>query len=51
MAKSVTSLLIRIAVDEGRLGSVEDPLRRYLPTRRGATTHASTTARTCEGLH
>ncbi|HVZ46799.1 MAG TPA: serine hydrolase [Ramlibacter sp.] len=31
MAKSVTSLLVGIAIDEGRIGSVEDPLRRYLP--------------------
>ena len=31
MAKSVTSLLIGIAIDQGRIGSVEDALRRYLP--------------------
>ena len=31
MAKSVTSLLIGIAIDEGRIASVDDPVRRYLP--------------------
>jgi CubicO group peptidase (beta-lactamase class C family) len=30
-AKSVTSLLIGIAIDEGRIASVDDPVRRYLP--------------------
>jgi len=31
MAKSVTSLLVGIAIDEGRISSVDDPVRRYLP--------------------
>jgi CubicO group peptidase (beta-lactamase class C family) len=35
MAKSVTSALIGVAVDEGRLGSVDDPVVLYLPELRG----------------
>ena len=31
MAKSVTSLLVGIAIDEGRITGADDPLRRYLP--------------------
>jgi CubicO group peptidase (beta-lactamase class C family) len=31
MAKSITSLLVGIALDEGRVGSVEDSVRRYVP--------------------
>ena len=31
MAKSVTSLLIGIAIDERRIASMDDPVRRYLP--------------------
>jgi len=31
MAKSVTSLLIGIAIDEARIAGVDDPVRRYLP--------------------
>jgi CubicO group peptidase (beta-lactamase class C family) len=35
MAKSVTSALIGIAIDEGRIGSVDDPIVDYLPELRG----------------
>lgn len=35
MAKSVTSALIGIAIDEGRIGSVDDPIVYYLPELRG----------------
>jgi CubicO group peptidase (beta-lactamase class C family) len=35
MAKSVTSALIGIAIDEGRIGSVDDPIISYLPELRG----------------
>lgn len=35
MAKSVTSALIGIAIDEGRIGSVDDPIIYYLPELRG----------------
>ena len=35
MAKSVTSALIGIAIDEGRIGSVDDPIIAYLPELRG----------------
>lgn len=35
MAKSVTSALIGIAIDEGRIGSVDDPIVSYLPELRG----------------
>lgn len=31
MAKSVVSLLLGVAVAEGRIGSVDDPVTRYLP--------------------
>jgi CubicO group peptidase (beta-lactamase class C family) len=31
MAKSVTSLLIGAAIDDGRIAGVDDPVRRYLP--------------------
>jgi CubicO group peptidase (beta-lactamase class C family) len=34
MAKSVTSALIGIAIDEGRIGSVDDPIVHYLPELR-----------------
>ncbi|HEU5102851.1 MAG TPA: serine hydrolase [Roseiflexaceae bacterium] len=34
-AKSVTSALIGIAIDEGRIGSVDDPIVSYLPELRG----------------
>ena len=34
-AKSVTSALIGIAIDEGRIGSVDDPIINYLPELRG----------------
>lgn len=35
MAKSVTSALIGIAIDEGRIESVDDPIIAYLPELRG----------------
>lgn len=35
MAKSVTSALIGIAIDEGHIGSVDDPIVTYLPELRG----------------
>jgi CubicO group peptidase (beta-lactamase class C family) len=35
MAKSVTSALIGIAIDEGLIGSVDDPIIYYLPELRG----------------
>ena len=35
MAKSVTSALVGIAIDEGRIGSVDDPVIYYLPELRG----------------
>jgi CubicO group peptidase (beta-lactamase class C family) len=35
MAKSVTSALIGIAIDEGHIGSVDDPVIYYLPELRG----------------
>ena len=35
MAKSVTSALIGVAIDEGRIGSVDDPIITYLPELRG----------------
>jgi CubicO group peptidase (beta-lactamase class C family) len=35
MAKSITSALIGIAIDEGRIGSVDDPIVGYLPELRG----------------
>jgi CubicO group peptidase (beta-lactamase class C family) len=35
MAKSVTSALVGIAIDEGRIGSVNDPIIDYLPELRG----------------
>jgi CubicO group peptidase (beta-lactamase class C family) len=35
MAKSVTSALIGVAIDEGRIGSVGDPVVLYLPELRG----------------
>ncbi|NPA37725.1 MAG: serine hydrolase [Chlorobi bacterium] len=31
MAKSIVSLLIGAAIDEGKIGSVDDPVYRYLP--------------------
>jgi CubicO group peptidase (beta-lactamase class C family) len=34
MAKSITSALIGIAIDEGRIGSVDDPIVYYLPELR-----------------
>jgi CubicO group peptidase (beta-lactamase class C family) len=35
MAKSVTSALVGIAIDEGRIGSVDDPIISYLPELSG----------------
>lgn len=35
MAKSVTSALIGIAIDEGYIGSVHDPIIGYLPEMKG----------------
>lgn len=35
VAKSVTSALVGIAIDEGYLGSVTDPVVKYLPEMRG----------------
>jgi CubicO group peptidase (beta-lactamase class C family) len=35
MAKSVTSALVGIAIDEGYIGSVDDPILSYLPELRG----------------
>lgn len=35
MAKSVTSALIGIAIDKGRIGGVDDPIIAYLPELRG----------------
>ncbi len=35
MAKSITSALIGIAIDEGKIGSVDDPIVDYLPELRG----------------
>ena len=34
LAKSVLSLLLGVAIDEGRIGSLDDPLLRYLPELR-----------------
>jgi len=31
MAKSIVSLLVGIAIDEGKIGSVDDPVYKYLP--------------------
>ncbi len=31
MAKSIVSLLVGIAIDEGKIGSVDDPLTKYIP--------------------
>ncbi|MFD1295804.1 serine hydrolase domain-containing protein [Lysobacter gummosus] len=33
--KSVTALLAGIALDQGRIGSLDDPIERYLPAARG----------------
>jgi CubicO group peptidase (beta-lactamase class C family) len=35
MAKSITSALVGIAIDEGQIGSVDDPIVDYLPELRG----------------
>jgi CubicO group peptidase (beta-lactamase class C family) len=35
IAKSVTSTLVGIAIDEGKIGSVNDPVINYLPELRG----------------
>lgn len=35
MAKSITSLLIGLAIEDGLIGSVEDPLTRYVPELAG----------------
>jgi CubicO group peptidase (beta-lactamase class C family) len=35
IAKSVTSALVGIAIDEGFIGSVDDPIGKYLPELRG----------------
>jgi len=35
IAKSVTSALVGIAIDEGFIGSVDDPIVKYLPELRG----------------
>ena len=35
MAKSVTSALVGIAIDDGYIGSVDDPVIKYLPELRG----------------
>lgn len=35
MTKSLVSLLIGIAVDEGRIASLDDPIERYLPELQG----------------
>lgn len=32
MAKSIISILVGIAIDEGKIGSVNDPIGKYLPT-------------------
>jgi CubicO group peptidase (beta-lactamase class C family) len=34
MAKSVTSILIGCAIDEGLIGSIDEPIRQYLPEMR-----------------
>lgn len=34
--KSVTSLLLGIAIDRGRIGSVDDPVQRYWPEAKGS---------------
>jgi CubicO group peptidase (beta-lactamase class C family) len=36
MAKTVVALLIGIAVEEGRIGSIEDPAARYVPALGGS---------------
>jgi len=36
VAKSVTSTLVGIAIAEGRIGGVDDPVAKYLPELRGA---------------
>lgn len=35
IAKSITSALVGIAIDEGHIGSVDDPMVTYLPEMRG----------------
>jgi CubicO group peptidase (beta-lactamase class C family) len=35
MAKTVTAMLVGIALSEGRIHSVDDPVARYVPTLRG----------------
>lgn len=35
LSKSITSLLIGIALDEGKIESVEDPVDQYIPTLKG----------------
>lgn len=35
LSKSITSLLIGIALDEGKIGSVEDPVDQYIPSLTG----------------
>ena len=37
MAKSFTSALLGIALDEGKLNSLDDPIRKYLPELTSAT--------------
>ena len=36
LSKSITSMLIGIAIDEGKISSVEDPVDEYLPTLKGS---------------
>lgn len=35
LSKSITSILIGIALDEGKIGSVEDPVDQYIPGLKG----------------
>ncbi|MDP5169984.1 MAG: beta-lactamase family protein [Bacteroidia bacterium] len=36
VSKSITSLLIGIAIDEGKIGSIQDPVDQYLPYLKGS---------------
>lgn len=42
MAKSITAILVGIAVDKGMIASVDDPIERYVPETRG-TAYAGAT--------
>ncbi len=48
--KSVTSLLVGIAIDHQHITSVEDPIHRYLPAYSSLFTEAKKTIRICDLL-